>query len=105
MAAPDSLFYVQQVIIFREKPNRDLVNPVGDEVGGEDINRIVEMPEQDNDAKENRHPKEKPAEGFVVPEDQGYEKGEAGMAREKQVSRESDLVHDAVVDVQGGLLE
>jgi len=93
------------MVVLGEKPNRDLVNPIRDEIGGKDIDRIMQMAEQDDNAKENGDSQKKPAKLFVVPKNQRQEEREACMPREEQIPREGDLVHDAVVDVERGLMQ
>ena len=75
--------------IFCEDPNRNLVNPIGDEVGGENIDRIMQMAEQDDDAKENGDSQKETAELFVVPKNKRQEERESRMSRKEHVILES----------------
>lgn len=86
--------------IFREKIFCDIENRVGDEEGGEYVDRIVDVAHKDDSTEEDRDCGEEIEEFFVGTEDESHKEGEPRVGGEEEVSSEGKLFNNVggVVD-------
>ena len=64
-----------------------MVDAVGYEESRGDVDRIVQMPHEDDDAEEGRYAGEEIKERLAgFPEDEGHKEGQSGMSREEEIA-------------------
>lgn len=99
-----SVSRIEQMKVLCKKPFGDFVDPKGDEEGGKDVNRIVEMTEQDDNAEEERRCQKYPAQNFFIPENESHEERKSGMSGKEEVSRECEGIEYKISAFQGRLM-
>lgn len=90
--------------IFCEQLFGDFIYPKCDEESGKDIDRIVVMPQKDNNSEKERSCQEYITQDLLIPEDQSHKERKSCMSGKEEISRECERIEDKVSAFQWRLL-
>ncbi len=77
---------LEQGLIFLEYPGGDIIDGRGDEESAENIDRIMQMPGQNDSAEKDGDGDEQDPQLFDIPEDESHQERQAGVAGKEKIA-------------------